>query len=102
LAGGYETVSGWDGKGFPTVYTYPQGYTTMPKSYNEQGFLIPPTPAPAPASTLSTAAIAQKAAADSSASASPTPLKGAASAVGSRFAKETFAFSLILSVLMLV
>ncbi|KAI9745344.1 MAG: hypothetical protein M1818_001624 [Claussenomyces sp. TS43310] len=48
---GYETITGWDDRGFATTRTVVSGYETMPKSYDNQGFLITPTAAPVPAAS---------------------------------------------------
>ncbi|KAI9696165.1 MAG: hypothetical protein M1820_008306 [Bogoriella megaspora] len=45
---GSETVTSYDEKGFPTTATVPAGWNTAAKSYNDQGFLITPSPAIAP------------------------------------------------------
>jgi hypothetical protein len=37
---GLETITGWDNRGFPTTQTVVSGWSTLPKSYDEQGFLI--------------------------------------------------------------
>ena len=44
LGYGLETVTGWDEQGFPTTMTVPSGWQTMPKSYDQQGFLITSSP----------------------------------------------------------
>ncbi|KAF2735366.1 hypothetical protein EJ04DRAFT_543039 [Polyplosphaeria fusca] len=41
-----EVRTGYDDQGFTTVYTVPAGYTTPPKSYDSQGFLVTPTATP--------------------------------------------------------
>ncbi|KAI9835288.1 MAG: hypothetical protein M1819_002432 [Sarea resinae] len=37
---GTETVTEYNQKGFPTTVVEPAGFSTVPKSYNQQGFLI--------------------------------------------------------------
>ena len=44
-AGGYEVKTGWDDRGFKTTYTVAISAATQKPQYNEQGFLITPTPA---------------------------------------------------------
>jgi YD repeat-containing protein len=56
----YETVTGWDDRGFLTTVTRPAGWATMVKSYDDQGFLVVPT-AGAVAPPLVTGASAMKA-----------------------------------------
>lgn len=43
-AAGYETVTTYNDQGFPVVVTQPAGYATAAKKYNDQGFLITPSP----------------------------------------------------------
>ena len=83
--GGGEVTTGFDERGFPTVYTVIPGASTMPRSYNEQGFLI----TAAPADPQSTGMSKNAAMADQSReSGSPTVLsataKGVAAALGER------------------
>lgn len=42
--GNEELLTTYNQQGFKTVITVPSGWATMVKSYNEQGFLITPTP----------------------------------------------------------
>jgi len=42
--GGYETSTGWDQQGFPTTYTVADSAATQKPQYNQQGFLVTPTP----------------------------------------------------------
>lgn len=44
-AGGGEVTTVFDQRGFPVVITVTPGATTLPRVYNEQGFLVTPTPA---------------------------------------------------------
>jgi hypothetical protein len=44
LGYGLETVTGWDEQGFPTTMTVSSGWQTMPKSYDQQGFLVTSSP----------------------------------------------------------
>lgn len=37
---GLETITGWNDQGFATTYTEVSGWSTLSKSYDEQGFLI--------------------------------------------------------------
>lgn len=52
---GLETITGWDDRGFPTTIIEVNGWSTMPKSYDEQGFLITTTSTAAAASSTSAA-----------------------------------------------
>ncbi|RYP03522.1 hypothetical protein DL764_005077 [Monosporascus ibericus] len=47
---GVETITTFDGKGLLTTMTVPAGFSTMPKSYDDQGFQVFPTAVPAPGS----------------------------------------------------
>jgi hypothetical protein len=86
---GGEVTTGWDEQGFPTTYTLPAGYSTMVKSYDNQGFLITPAPAPAPtpapipaattATTLATAALVLEAESAASTTSTITSVKYTAS-----------------------
>lgn len=44
-------MTGWDEQGFPTTMTVPSGWQTMPKSYDQQGFLITASPITTAAAT---------------------------------------------------
>ena len=44
IGGGLDVSTGFDDRGFPTTYTREYGWQTMPKSYDEQGFLITGAP----------------------------------------------------------
>ncbi|KAL8831540.1 MAG: hypothetical protein Q9191_000818 [Dirinaria sp. TL-2023a] len=44
-AGGYKVTTGWDQRGFKTTKTVADSAATQKPQYNEQGFLITPTPA---------------------------------------------------------
>jgi hypothetical protein len=58
LAGGLETIVGWDDRGFPTTRTLPIGFATVPVSYNQQGFPVIATPPPIITPSPSTVAAA--------------------------------------------
>ena len=69
---GSEIITQYNQQGFPTVVTVPAGWSTIPKSYDSQGFLI--TPAPSVSASVSTPAssVGQKAADTSPMSTSDT------------------------------
>ena len=43
---GYEEVTKFDQQGFPTVITVPIGEATVPKQFDDRGFLVTPAPSP--------------------------------------------------------
>ncbi|KAL8743311.1 MAG: hypothetical protein Q9190_004324 [Brigantiaea leucoxantha] len=88
LDAGFEIVTGWDQRGFPTTMTQAIGAT---KKYDEQGFLI--TPTPSPLAQRSSPAGGNVRAAESAAAATPQ-IKVTANKAASRF--TTCAHSLLI------
>ncbi|KAI4216874.1 MAG: hypothetical protein LQ351_000823 [Letrouitia transgressa] len=84
LGPGLEVVTGWDQRGFPTTITQAVGAT---KRYDEQGFLITPTPSPLAARSDPTAENLR--AADSQPTADTQVKKVSTNAAAPRFGSMT-------------
>jgi len=55
----FVTITTWNQQGFSTIMTLPAGWSTTPKSYDDQGFLITAAPNVASGDDASTVPLAQ-------------------------------------------
>lgn len=83
MAGGYETFTTWDSRGFLTTMSVPAGYPTMSKCFNEQGFQVACGAATTPTTaTTLVAKVQPQIAAQAESAATVTPNAGSQNAIG--------------------